>query len=688
MKTLKENEVATADKFMAFDCGGSQLVFEFCLRFDPDQCLDYDLVHRLLQRISELKLPAPSPIEHRFTASSRAKMSPAFDPNPNQVFSWIGVVMYLPPGDNQEEITAEFNRYCDVVKQVCDEVGAEIRVHWAKLEIDQDGLQQQQQLTKLYPVREFNDLRGKVDPNSVLQTSWSLARTWNVGFVPGICFPTDLEIYVDLDEQVLDEIRVSKPVERKKLLMLKSAQVPPSARLQELIELLVNEGLLLENATRYSILLTKQGFDSPEKLGNVTKEDLVACGISAIMDVRLILGMQHTSQMVSKTGRRLSVTKKQSVGVASDSVEKQRLLDQKTLAGQEKQRLLDQERQRLLDQERQRLLDQEKQRLLDQEKQRLLDQEKQRLVEIEEKQRLMEIEEKQRLADQEKQRVAEIEEKQRVANQEMQRLADQEKQRLADMEEKQRLEGQQRLAEMEEKQRMAEIEEKQRLAETDEKQRLAEELERQRLVESTEKQLREEKEQAERQRQEEEEKRVALEKQRLDEQEEQASALDAGVTSVFDQEPFQLGRRETVESISSPILSKTEKLELRDAQQETRQEQRDSNLGETHHKHSSKDWRGAALQMRERVNNLKLVSVAGYGPDAATSSSSGGTPRGSDLQLNRTACDKFRLNLIAPQNVMCLCGFPKIMHNDSQSKKKTVKEFQPHDFASFATKRQ
>ncbi|KAH9262384.1 hypothetical protein BASA82_000569 [Batrachochytrium salamandrivorans] len=104
-----------------------------------------------------------------------AKMSPAFDPNPNQVFSWIGVVMYLPPGDNQEEITAEFNRYCDVVKQVCDEVGAEIRVHWAKLEIDQDGLQQQQQLTKLYPVREFNDLRGKVDPNSVLQTSWSLA---------------------------------------------------------------------------------------------------------------------------------------------------------------------------------------------------------------------------------------------------------------------------------------------------------------------------------------------------------------------------------------------------------------------------------------------------------------------------------------------------------------------------------
>ncbi|KAH9262385.1 hypothetical protein BASA82_000570 [Batrachochytrium salamandrivorans] len=377
--------------------------------------------------------------------------------------------------------------------------------------------------------------------------------------------------------------------------MLKSAQVPPSARLQELIELLVNEGLLLENATRYSILLTKQGFDSPEKLGNVTKEDLVACGISAIMDVRLILGMQHTSQMVSKTGRRLSVTKKQSVGVASDSVEKQRLLDQKTLAGQEKQRLLDQERQRLLDQERQRLLDQEKQRLLDQEKQRLLDQEKQRLVEIEEKQRLMEIEEKQRLADQEKQRVAEIEEKQRVANQEMQRLADQEKQRLADMEEKQRLEGQQRLAEMEEK-------------------------------------------------------------QPLDEQEEQASALDAGVTSVFDQEPFQLGRRETVESISSPILSKTEKLELRDAQQRPDK----SSAIPIWVRLTQAQLQGLArcsVADAGTSQQLKLVSVAGYGPDAATSSR--GTPRGSDLQLNRTACDKFRLNLIAPQNVMCLCGFPR-----------------------------
>lgn len=168
------DEVATADKFMAFDCGGSQLVFEFCLRFDPEQCLDYVLVRRLLERIGELKLPAPSPIEHRFTASSRARMSPAFDPDPNQVFSWIGVVMYLPPGDNLGEITAEFNRYCDVVKQVCGEVGAEVRVHWAKLEVDQDG-PQRQELARLYPVREFNELRAEVDPHSVLQTSWSLA---------------------------------------------------------------------------------------------------------------------------------------------------------------------------------------------------------------------------------------------------------------------------------------------------------------------------------------------------------------------------------------------------------------------------------------------------------------------------------------------------------------------------------
>lgn len=42
-----------------------------------------------------VQIPAPSPIEQRWTSGSSASMSPAAGP-PDSVHSWVGVIMYLP----------------------------------------------------------------------------------------------------------------------------------------------------------------------------------------------------------------------------------------------------------------------------------------------------------------------------------------------------------------------------------------------------------------------------------------------------------------------------------------------------------------------------------------------------------------------------------------------------------------
>ena len=56
-----------------------------------------------MQQIEEAGVPAPSPIEQRWTASSSAPMSPAAERgHPDTVHSWVGIIMYLPTEDQAQ----------------------------------------------------------------------------------------------------------------------------------------------------------------------------------------------------------------------------------------------------------------------------------------------------------------------------------------------------------------------------------------------------------------------------------------------------------------------------------------------------------------------------------------------------------------------------------------------------------
>ena len=108
----------------------------------------------------------------RWTAASSSPLSPAYSSNPNMVFSWVGIIMYLPAGQSDEQrrhIKAAFEQYTALLVPLCEKYNA--YAHWAKVELPKD----QQQIANLrrriadkFPVGEFNYLRRVCDPNNIL----------------------------------------------------------------------------------------------------------------------------------------------------------------------------------------------------------------------------------------------------------------------------------------------------------------------------------------------------------------------------------------------------------------------------------------------------------------------------------------------------------------------------------------
>lgn len=57
-------------------------------------------------------------------------MSPAYSSNARDVFTWVGIIMYLPPhGDQQRRlITEKFREYARAIEPLVEEFGG--KIHW------------------------------------------------------------------------------------------------------------------------------------------------------------------------------------------------------------------------------------------------------------------------------------------------------------------------------------------------------------------------------------------------------------------------------------------------------------------------------------------------------------------------------------------------------------------------------
>lgn len=170
-----------SDRVLGFDCGGQQWVSEVAFptgtRTVPSGA-DLGYMRDLLTRLEASDLPAPSPIEQRWSARSRAPMSPAHSAGEDDLHCWVGIIMYLPEGDAEVDamrarITERFWEYNDLCRHnLWQQYGA--HQHWAKIEMPHDPADAEQVRRRLrarFPVDELNAARRELDPRNILSNT-------------------------------------------------------------------------------------------------------------------------------------------------------------------------------------------------------------------------------------------------------------------------------------------------------------------------------------------------------------------------------------------------------------------------------------------------------------------------------------------------------------------------------------
>ncbi|KAI7750259.1 hypothetical protein M8C21_015968, partial [Ambrosia artemisiifolia] len=170
--------VGWSDEILGFDCGGQQWVSETCFpagTLSKPNMKDLQYIEDVMRLIEKEEIPAPAPIEQRWTASSKSLMSPASSSSNDDIFSWVGIIMYLPTTDarQRKKITEEFFHYRHLTQaRLWDQYSA--YEHWAKIEVpkDKDELAAlQTRLRKRFPVDAFNKARVELDPNRILSNA-------------------------------------------------------------------------------------------------------------------------------------------------------------------------------------------------------------------------------------------------------------------------------------------------------------------------------------------------------------------------------------------------------------------------------------------------------------------------------------------------------------------------------------
>ncbi|CAG7869832.1 unnamed protein product [Brassica rapa] len=171
--------VGWSDEILGFDCGGQQWVSETCFpagTLAKPSMKDLEYIEQLKELIEKEAIPAPSPIEQRWTGRSKSPMSPAFSTAEDDIFSWVGIIMYLPTADprQRKDITDEFFHYRHLTQaKLWDQYSA--YEHWAKIEQipkDKEELEAlQERLRKRFPVDAYNKARRELDPNRILSNN-------------------------------------------------------------------------------------------------------------------------------------------------------------------------------------------------------------------------------------------------------------------------------------------------------------------------------------------------------------------------------------------------------------------------------------------------------------------------------------------------------------------------------------
>lgn len=171
-KLSQGERIDDSTAILGFECGGSQWVLENCFpcgTIDKPSLADIDYMVEIKQTIEKEGIPAASPIEQRWTSRSTSPMSPAYSPNKDAIFSWIGVIMYTSD-EIAPQVRDSFRYLAERhVDQTFKYDGA---FHWAKIDLDfHQGEARLADLKRNYGKRfdlsEFRKLRKSLDPKNL-----------------------------------------------------------------------------------------------------------------------------------------------------------------------------------------------------------------------------------------------------------------------------------------------------------------------------------------------------------------------------------------------------------------------------------------------------------------------------------------------------------------------------------------
>ncbi|KAG0586730.1 hypothetical protein KC19_2G113000 [Ceratodon purpureus] len=174
-KKSEGTRVGWSDEILGFDCGGQQWVSETCFptgTIQKPNMQDLKYIEQVMSLIKKEGIPAHSPIEQRWTARSQSPLSPSFDSSPDSIYSWVGIIMYLPTTDEKqrEAITKSFFDYRkSTAHQLWDTYGA--HEHWAKIEVpeNENSLEWvRERLRHRYALEKFYRAREELDPKNIL----------------------------------------------------------------------------------------------------------------------------------------------------------------------------------------------------------------------------------------------------------------------------------------------------------------------------------------------------------------------------------------------------------------------------------------------------------------------------------------------------------------------------------------
>ncbi len=161
-----------SDRILGFDCGGAQWVNEVCFPVKWGSLTDINYVTSVLKLVELCGIPAPSPIEQRWTSSSTANMSPAYSEDPTDLYSWVGIIMYLPTADpdQRKRIAQAFNKYKDACKvTLWEKYGC--AEHLAKIQKPKGDVETRnvcERVRRQYPIADFHAARHSLDPKGIL----------------------------------------------------------------------------------------------------------------------------------------------------------------------------------------------------------------------------------------------------------------------------------------------------------------------------------------------------------------------------------------------------------------------------------------------------------------------------------------------------------------------------------------